>query len=155
MLIIALTPLYPIALVWSIIDVIRLNKQEIQPRFAKKEAIWAIVILLVVVPVLAILAFSGMLSVGQWFSDKYLKSNATIEEGNNIASAIHRHYKNSGKYPTDIDTLIGSIPIRSGWKTDRWNEPYVYEVLNDGENFKLISKGQDRNFGTEDDIVFQ
>lgn len=33
MIIIALTPLYPAALIWSIIDVIVLNKQDTEPPF--------------------------------------------------------------------------------------------------------------------------
>lgn len=155
MLLIGFTPLYPIALIWSIIDIIRLNKQEIQPRFSRNEALWTIVILIVVIPVFSICAFSAILSLGHWCSEKYLKPNATIEEGENIASAIHRYHKTSGKYPVNIEILIGSIPVRSGWKTDSWGEPYIYEVENDGNQFKLFSKGKDRTVGTEDDIIFQ
>ena len=96
-----------------------------------------------------------MLSLGQWCSNKYLKPKATVEEGYNIASAIHRYHRSSGEYPADIYTLIGSIPVRPGWKTDSWGEPYIYELEKDGQKFKLLSKGKDRILGTEDDIVFQ
>lgn len=155
MLLLTFTPLYPASLIWSIIDVIRLNNQEIQPRFSKKEGIWAIVILLVVIPAFVIFAFSGMLSLGQWCSNKYFKQNTTIEECHKIVSAIHNHHSMSDEYPKDINTLIGSIPVRSGWKTDSWGEPYIYELEKDGQNFKLLSKGKDRIVGTKDDIVFQ
>ncbi len=155
MILLTFTPLYPIALIWSIIDVIILGKKEIKPRFSKKEAVWAIVILLVLIPVAFFLVFTGMLSIGQWYTDKYVKPNTTVEEGYNIASAIHRYHRSSGEYPTDIYTLIGNTPVRSGWKTDSWGEPYIYELEKDGQNFKLLSKGKDRILGTEDDIVFK
>lgn len=154
MFVLALTPLYPIALIWSVIDIVRLNRQGIQPAFELKEAMWAILLLLVVVPVCLFVAFSGMFALGQWYSNKHLKAAATIEEGNTMASAIHRYHKRTGKYPTDISTLMGNIPVRSSWRTDGWGELYVYE-LEDGGSLRLLSKGKDGILGTEDDIVFK
>ena len=154
MLILAISPLYPAALVWSVIDVLRLNKQGIQPRFEAKEAVWAIVLLLVIIPTCLFIAFSGMFAVGRWYSDNFVKANASYEEGNQIFSAIQRYHKRSGEHPTDISGLIQGIPIRSGWTTDGWGEEYVYEVIDDGQDFRLISKGKDRTLGSEDDIVF-
>lgn len=155
MLLLALTPLYPLALVWSIIDVLRLNKQGIEPKFEKKEAVWASVILLVIIPLCLIIAFSGMLSLASWYSNNYTRPKATLEEGNKIVSAIQSHHRHSGKYPSDISTIIEGIPIRAGWKTDEWGEFYIYEIINIGQNFKFLSKGKDRTLGTGDDIVFQ
>lgn len=155
MLLLTFTPFYLVALIWSIIDIIILNQKGLPPRFSKKEAVWTIVILLVLIPAALFFAFSGMLSLGKWYSDKYMKPTATIEEVSEIASAIHRYYKSSGRYPEDIYALIVGIPVRSGWKTDSWGEPYIYEVVEEGQNFRLLSKGKDRKLGTEDDIVFQ
>lgn len=155
MLLVALTPLYPLALVWSIIDVLRLNKQGIEPKFQKREAVWAIVIFLVIIPLCLFVAFSGMLSVASWYSNNYIRPKATLEEGNRIVSAIQNHHSHSGKYPPDISTIIGGIPVRAGWKTDEWGESYIYEITNNGQDFKLLSKGKDRILGTEDDIAFR
>ena len=155
MLLLALTPLYPLALIWSVIDILRLNKQEIQPKFQTKEAVWTIVILLVIIPVCLLITFSGIFALGKWYSNSFIKENATLEEGNKIVSAIQDYHGVSGKYPTDLSRLIEGRPIRSGWKTDGWGEAYVYEVTKNGQKFKLLSKGKDRAIGTEDDIVFQ
>ena len=154
MLLLAITPLYPAALIWSVIDVLRLNKQGIQPRFEAKEAVWAIVLLLVIIPTCLFIAFSGMFAVGRWYSDSFVKANTSREESGQIVSAIQRYHKRSGEYPADVFALIQGIPIRSGWTTDGWGEEYVYEVIDAGKNFRLISKGKDRTLGTEDDIVF-
>ena len=140
MLLLTFTPFYPIALIWTIIDIIILNKKGIEPKFSKKEAVWTIVILIVIIPACLILGFIGVLSLGHRIANNYIKPNATVEEGQKIISAIHRYHKNSGKFPPDIYTLIGNIPVRSGWRIDGWGEPYIYELEKDGQNFKLLSK---------------
>jgi hypothetical protein len=60
MLILALTPLYPVALVWSVIDILRLNKQGITPKFRFKEAMWSILPFVLIIPLCLFIAFSGM-----------------------------------------------------------------------------------------------
>ena len=50
MVLLGITPLYPAALVWSIIDILILNKKELTSQFDRKEATWTVVVLLVVVP---------------------------------------------------------------------------------------------------------
>ncbi len=155
MIIIALTPLYPAALVWSIIDAIRLNKKGIEPRFPKKEAVWSIILFVVVIPVGLFIAFSGMISLGQWYSNNFLKKNATLEEGNKIVSALQNYKESKGQFPMNISELIGSIPVRKGWRTDSWGEAYIYDIEDKNQGYKLFSKGKDRILGTEDDIVFE
>jgi hypothetical protein len=155
MLLLALTPLYPAALVWSVIDVLRLNNRGIEPRFQKKEATWAVVILLVIIPLCLFVSFSAMLSVASWYSNNYMRRKATIEEGHKIISAIQSHHSHAGKYPVDTLTIIKGIPVRAGWETDEWGESYVYEIVDDGQDFRLLSKGKDRILGTEDDIVLR
>ena len=155
MLLAALTPLYPLALIWSIIDVLRLNKQGLQPKFEAREAVWAIVLVLVIIPLCLVVAFSGMFALGKWYSNSFISKNATLEEGERIVSILQSHHANSGKYPKDLNSLIEGIPVRSGWKTDAWGEAYFYEVENGGDGFRLVSKGKDRIFGTEDDLVFE
>ena len=155
MIIIALTPLYPVALVWSIIDAIRLNNQDIEPRFQKKEAVWSIILFIIVIPVGLFIAFYGMISLGQWYSNNFSKRNATMEEGNKIVSALYHYQENKGRFPRSISELIGNIPIRAGWRTDSWGERYIYEVEENNQRYKLVSKGKDRILGTEDDIVFK
>lgn len=155
MVLISLTPLYPLAWIWSIIDIWNLNKKGIQPVFDKKEAVWAVVLLIVVIPACLLVTFFGMFSLFQWYSNSFIKLNTTIEEGNAITYSIENYHKDFGKYPSNISTLVEGRPVRASWKKDGWGESYVYEVVNDGQNFTLISKGKDRSLGTEDDLVFK
>jgi general secretion pathway protein G len=55
-------------------------------------------------------------------------------------------------YPTDLNELIGNNPMRQEWKTDSWNRPYQYSVIEKGIGFLIISAGSDGKFGTDDDI---
>ena len=155
MVLISLTPLYPLAWIWSIIDICILNKQDIQTVFDKKEAVWTVVLLLVVIPLCLSVTAWGMFSTFKWYSNSFMKANATIEEGNAITSSIENYHKDFGKYPPNILKLVQGRPIRASWKKDGWGEAYVYEIVNDGRTFTLISKGKDRILGTDDVLVFK
>jgi hypothetical protein len=154
MLILGFTPLYPIALVWSVIDIIRLNKKGEAPTFEKKEAIWGIVILLVIIPVCFLILFYGSFTLFNWYSEAYNKPRIVVEEGNDIVKALNKYKKESGHYPEDLQTLISGSPIRSRWASDAWGQSYHYEISGDKKIFKLISRGKDKTLGTNDDIVF-
>ena len=154
MVLLGITPLYPVALIWSVIDVISLNKQGLSPKFERKEAIWSVILILVIIPgCFFILAF-GSFTLFNRYLNEYSRPRATIEEGNIIVTALSRYKKESGHYPEDLQTLINGNPIRSRWTSDAWGQRYFYEVTDNQQNFKLVSKGKDRSFGTEDDIIF-
>ena len=155
MVLISLTPLYPLAWIWSIIDICILNKQDIQTVFDKKEAVWTVVLFLVVIPLCLSVTAWKMFSTFKWYSNSFMKANATIEEGNAIASSMENYHKDIGKYPPSISKLVQGRPIRASWKKDGWGESYFYEIVNDGQAFTLISKGKDKILGTEDDLVFK
>ena len=155
MLILALTPLYPVALVWSMIDILRLNKQGITPKFRFKEAMWSILPFVLMIPFCLFIAFSGMFVVGSWYSDRYIKPKVTLDEGKEIISALENYHKVKGKYPISIGDLVAGRPVHSRWRLDAWGEPYIYEASHDGHKFSLVSKGRDRMLGSEDDIVFE
>jgi hypothetical protein len=107
-----------------------------------------------VIPVGLFIAFSGMISLGQWYSNNFLKKNATLKEGNKIVFALQDYKESKAQFPMSISELIGSIPVRKGWQTDSWGEAYIYEVEDNNQRYKLLSKGKDRILGTEDDIIF-
>lgn len=155
MLLLGLTPLYPIALVWSIIDIVRLNKKGEAPKLEKKEAIWGIIFLFVIIPVCFLILFYGSFTLFNWYSEAYNKPRITMEEGNDIVRALNKYKKAKEHYPEDLQTLISGSPIRSRWSYDVWGKSYHYEVSDDKQIFKLISKGKDRTLGTEDDIIFE
>ncbi len=155
MLILGITPLYPIALVWSVIDIIQLNKKGEVPKFERKEAIWGVVILLVVIPICFFLLFYGSLSIFEWYSEKYIMPRVAMEEGNVIVRALNNYKKEKEHYPDNLQTIISDNPIRASWGSDVWEQAYHYEVSDDKQFFKLISKGKDKTLGTEDDIIFK
>ena len=59
---------------------------------------------------------------------------------------------NLGKYPTELNELIGNSPLRQNWKKDAWNREYEFKIIENGNGFLIISAGSDGKFGTEDDI---
>lgn len=57
-----------------------------------------------------------------------------------------------GKYPTDLNELIGNSPLRQDWKKDAWNREYQFTIMGNGKEFLITSAGSDGKFHTEDDI---
>jgi len=155
MLLLGITPLYPLALVWSIIDAVRLNKKGEAPKFEAKEAMWGIVVLLVIIPICFLILFYGSFSLFSWYSDAYNKPRIAMEEGNDIIRTLIKYKKENNHYPEDLQTIISRSPIRARWASDAWGQSYHYEVSTDKSTFNLISKGKDMTLGTEDDIVFE
>ena len=155
MILLGLTPLYPLVMVWTIIDIILLNKKGATPVYKLKDAVWAIAILIVIIPVFIVIATTGLFAVGNWYSDKYVLPEQTTNEGNNIAAAIIEFNTSQGHLPNQLSDLTNGFPLRAGWLKDSWGEPYHYEKFNDGTDFKLISKGPDKVFATKDDMLFK
>ena len=69
-----------------------------------------------------------------------------------ISDRIVKWNDKFGKYPTNLNELIGINPMRVDWKQDSWNRPYKYEINENGKDFSVISAGPDGRFGTDDDI---
>lgn len=155
MLLLGVTPLYPIALVWSVVDVIQLNKKGEAPKFEKKEAVWSIIILIIVIPACFLLLIYGSFSIFEWYSEEYNKPRISWEEGNAVVRALNNYKKEKDHYPDNLQTIIGDNPIRARWKFDAWGQAYHYEVSGNKKSFKLISKGKDKTLGTQDDIIFK
>lgn len=76
----------------------------------------------------------------------------TKKELTEINDRIVKWNDKFGKYPTDLNELIGINPMRKDWKQDSWNRPYKYEINENGSDFSIISAGLDGKFGTDDDI---
>jgi ABC-type multidrug transport system fused ATPase/permease subunit len=154
MVLLGLTPLYPAVLIWTIIDIIILNKKGAVPKYTKKDAAWAIVLLVLIIPVFISIAVSGLYAVGSWYSDKYVFPEQTMTEGRQIATAIIEFHESHGKFPDSIKDIIKNYPLRSGWIVDGWKEPYIYEIIENEGKFRVISKGRDKALGTDDDMIF-
>ena len=154
MLLLGITPLYPIALIWSIIDIVELNKKGEAPKYEKKDAIWSIVLLIVVIPICFLLLIYGSVSIFGWYSEEYNKPRITREESIDIVRALSNYNTENKHYPDNLQSIINDNPVRARWSSDAWGQPFHYEVSADRKSFKLVSKGKDRILGTADDIIF-
>lgn len=155
MVFLGLTPLYPLVLIWTIVDVVILNKEGATPAYTRKDAVWAIIILVVIVPVFIIITGTGLLAVGNWYSEKYVLPEQAGREGQDIVAAMLEFKASHGHLPDQIVDLTNGYPLRSGWLKDSWGEAYYYEKVNDGAGYRLISKGPDRKIDTKDDLILK
>jgi hypothetical protein len=155
MVILGLTPLFFIAFVWSIVDIVILYRKGEVPKLERREVVLGLVLVFVVVPLCFFIMISGLFATFNWYSETYNNPRVTLEEGKDIVSALNKYKNDNGKYPDDLQTIISSKPVRSGWNSDAWGQLYQYSISSDKKMFTLISKGKDKTLGTEDDIVFE
>ena len=153
MLVLGITILYPVALIWSIIDIIRINKQGNLPAFDRKQAIWALILFLVVIPTCFFLLGIGSALVIRKVNG-IAQPRLTRQEGTEIANAIERYRDTTGTLPQTISDLIQGRPPRYGWRTDAWGNDYAY-TLNGNGTYTLISNGADGEPNTVDDLIIR
>ena len=153
MVLVGITPLYPVALIWSILDIVHLYRQGILPMLDRKQMIWATLLFLVVVP-----ACFFLLGIGSAFVIRKVNSIAqprlTQQEGTEIANSIDRYRDTTGTLPQTISDLIQGRPPRSGWRTDAWGNDYIY-TFNGNNTYTLISGGADGEPNTADDLIIR
>ena len=76
----------------------------------------------------------------------------TKKEISEMSDRMNNWNEKFGKYPSDINELIGNSPVRQGWKKDAWNREYKFTITENGKGFLITSAGSDGKFNTEDDI---
>jgi TM2 domain-containing membrane protein YozV len=155
MIVLCITPLYPAILVWSIIDVISLNRQGLNPQFTRGEGLLAISILVVVVPAALAGLVYGAARGWSWYQERHSKPEATRAEAVEIVRVLEEFRGGARAYPDELEIVIGQRPLRAGWRADEWGHPYRYTVEEDGQSFELVSAGPDGRLDTEDDLVFR
>ena len=96
----------------------------------------------------------GSLSAILFFT--YLRTSVftekTKKEISEMSDRMNNWNEKLGKYPSDINELIGNSPVRQGWKKDAWNREYKFTITENGKGFLITSAGSDGKFNTEDDI---
>lgn len=151
MALLALTPLYPVALIWSIIDVIKIQKA-LGKGISSKEAAWIVVSVLIIAPI-----FVGLIGTATYQGIDYLNRTKynperTREELIEIRLALESYKDVNGEYPKDLYKLIKGKPLRKDWLLDGWGNFYRLEKT--GDNMIITSAGNDGKFDTEDDIAY-
>ena len=96
----------------------------------------------------------GVLSAFLFFSYQrtYIFQKKTEKDLSEMSNRMKNWNKNIGKYPTELNELIGNSPIRQSWEKDAWNRAYKYTITENGKGFLITSSGADGKFGTKDDI---
>ena len=129
----------------------RINKKEkedgikrpIQKYFLQPSALMLIAVLVI-----------GSLSAILFFT--YQRTSVfpkkTKKEISEISDRMNNWNEKFGKYPTELNELIGNSPIRQDWKKDAWNREYKFTITENGKGFLITSAGSDGKFNTEDDI---
>ena len=156
MILLSLIPiLHPFVLIYSVFDVIRLKRKGYIPKYTGEQATKGVLIIFgIFILAGSILAF-GSIRLFAWYSDDYIKPQLTNNKGMKIVKSIKSYHNGYKQYPESIESLIGDNPIRKGWRSDAWGEPYIYELYEDNQSFKFVSKGKDRKLNTQDDIIFE
>jgi len=105
---------------------------------------------IVILVVLTIAVIGGFLFLR--YERSWVFPKKTQKEIVEMSERMKKWNEKFGKYPTDLNQLIGNSPMRQEWKKDAWNKPYEYYLTDNGKGFLIISAGPDGKFGTGDDI---
>ena len=105
---------------------------------------------IMVISVLIILSISAFLFFS--YQRTSIFPEKTEREISEMSDRMENWKENLGKYPTELNELIGNSPLRQDWKKDAWNREYKLTISENGKGFLITSAGSDGKFGTEDDI---
>lgn len=98
----------------------------------------------------------GVTSISAFLFFNYQRKSIYPEKTKSELAEMHDRMenwnKNLGKYPSELNELIGNSPTQQGWAKDAWNRVYKYTITENGKGFVITSAGSDGKFGTEDDI---
>lgn len=114
-----------------------------------------ILVLGVVVVYFIYFAKAGKKGYLQGTMDAYDRVRTELTQTNmtTLEKAIDYFIANEGRTPSDLKELSSSR-LLAGDTSDGWGGQLKYERVSDS-NFRLISAGKDRKFGTSDDIVLE
>ena len=118
-------------------------KRPIQKYFMQPSALMFLSVI-VIGSISAILFFT--------YQRKSIFPEKTKKEILEMSDRMENWKENLGKYPTELNELIGNSPLRQDWKKDAWNREYEFTITENGKGFLITSAGSDGKFGTKDDI---
>ncbi|OBX22402.1 MULTISPECIES: hypothetical protein [Bizionia] len=98
-----------------------------------------------------LLVLIAKLVIGHFFFSDY-GTKKTTEKIAKIELILENEKKSIGIYPEKLNIIIRNNPLRKNITSDYWNNEFIYEQIEDGIGYLLISKGKDGILKTEDDI---
>lgn len=69
-----------------------------------------------------------------------------------ITYLLHQDKVQNGVYPEDIIELSRKNPIHGDLTIDGWEQEIIYQKIENGDAYTLVSKGKDGVLNTDDDI---
>ncbi|MGQ9672189.1 MAG: hypothetical protein ACUVV5_03520, partial [Candidatus Aminicenantales bacterium] len=87
--------------------------------------------------------------------DAYDRVRVELTQANlaTLEKTINLFLSTEGRTPADLNELLSSR-LLTGQAVDGWGRSLKYERLSES-GFRLVSAGQDGEFGTEDDLVVE
>ena len=80
------------------------------------------------------------------------KVSATRTLISTVATCVKMYEYDKGRYPDNLESLIGYNGFTKDWLYDSWDTPLEYQVKN--KMFYIQSAGPDKKFNTGDDIHY-
>ena len=101
--------------------------------------------------------FIGMfLCISVMFLSSYIpwrKEKTTVDTLYTIMALLYYEKEDTNEYPIDIECFRHDNQFNvKNVLTDSWGNMFHYEVLDNGQDYLLISKGKDGIAFTEDDV---
>ena len=138
--------------IWSLVDIYLQTEKISGKKSAVRNLIFSIVVVVIIIPAIFYLSLISFSVGGEYVANEFLNSKHTEKELVEISKELDSYFERHKKYPSDYFKFVGSKPIWSSWKTDKWDKKYRYSQ-SDSTNYTLTSAGKDGQFDTEDDVV--
>lgn len=84
------------------------------------------------------------------YFDNDIKAQEKLKQ---VQALLQKEKEGAGRYPNQLSEIIRNNPLHKDITIDLWDNAYYYELLANGSNYKLQSKGKDGILNTKDDIV--
>lgn len=125
----------------------RTTKPLARPGFSLLELMLVLVIIGILIGAVAV----NILGTGN--KAKIKITNQMLET---IASQLKQYHLEFSGYPPTLETLVTTKYLDASKSLrDAWDSPFVYEPRPHGtEQFTLLSTGEDKQVGTEDDVAY-
>ncbi|RCS28227.1 hypothetical protein DUT90_01205 [Polaribacter sp. WD7] len=141
-----------IIMIWAIFGVYDIIEERDGKKSATRYLAFSLLIVIVLFPITLTLLTTGIFKGAEFVTNEYFNEDRTKTEINKISTELNIYKNHYGTYPKNYESFISRKPIWGSWKTDSWNNPYKYELI-DSLNYKLISAGKDGIYLNEDDII--
>lgn len=103
--------------------------------------------------VLFVVVLGSIIGIGISVYQHYYANNKNITEKIiKIEQILEKEKESLGIYPEKLTDIIRNNPLRKNICLDIWGNEYHYELLENGKNYVLLSKGLDGILNTDDDV---